>query len=365
MQTANHHPGPLTAVTPAQPAVSVVLPFEPHLRSKAELEILFQTCVSKVIARIDEEYDTELGRLVIGRLKKIFTQLNFSSFKKSVAIFISPVFEKIIYIPFAVEPRVFVSHAFNIQHVVKARIENSSFLLVNLSRYASNIYVSDGHTINRVNMNMRNNSSQVPVFPKGAAFTDRNELREILLRSFLHRTDQALQLLLKAYPLPVVITGSPKVIGEFRKISVNSNKIVKYINGYFTNADERSLKEVVNTVLNEWQQVQEKHLHQRLEAAANAGHLAIGIREVWRHANTRNASLLVVEDNYVPAAILPSVKADASYDNYSLIHNTIDDVVEKVLEAGGDIQFVKPGTLAGFDPVVLIERYSSTLQRKP
>lgn len=39
----------------------------------------------------------------------------------------------------------------------------------------------------------------------------------------------------------------------------------------------------------------------------------------------------------------------------------VDGIIEKVLEAGGDVELVKPGTLAGYEPIVLIERYTSSL----
>lgn len=363
MQTTNQQPDQLTDVMPLQPAVSVVMPFETHLRTKAEVESQFQACVNMAISQIDEHYHSELGRLVISKLKKVFARLNFSSYKKSVAIFISPVFEKIIYIPFEVRPSVFVAPTFSIQQILKAKTINRSFLLVNLSRYSSNIYLGDGVSLSRVNMNMRDENGKPVSFPKEKSYTGRNELRDMILRAFLRQTDQALHLLLKAYPLPVFITGSPKVIGEFRKISSNTNRIVKFIHGHFADANEQQLKQMLQPLQKEWQEIQYKDLHQRLETAANAGHLATGIREVWKNTKARNASLLVLEENYIPTAILHPLKTETAYNNDSLANNIIDEIVEKVLEAGGDVQLVKPGTLADYEPIVLIERYSPSLRR--
>jgi|SRR6218665_1158533 len=363
MQTTNQQSDQLTDVMPVQPAVSVVMPFEPHLRTKAGVEAIFQACVDKASLQIDRNFHNESGRLVIARLRKAFSQLNFNSFKKSVAIFASPVFEKIIYMPFGVKQVVSVMPAFDIKQIIKAKTPNRSFLLVNLSRYSSNIYVGDGFSLNRINMNMCDKDGKQAAFPKEQGYTDRNELREILLQGFLRKTDQALHLLLKAYPLPVFITGSPKVIGEFRKISINASRTVKYIHGHFTSADQQVLKEMLQPVLEEWQNIKDQDLSQRLEAAANAGHLAIGIREVWRNVKARNTSLLVLEENYSPAAILQPLKTEPGYNNYSLVNNTIDEIVEKVLEAGGDVELVKPGALTNYEPIVLIERYSSSLHR--
>lgn len=359
MQTTNQPFIQLSDVLTMQPAVSVVVPFEPHLRSKSEITTLLNNSVDRAIRQIEERYADQSGRVVISRLKNIMSQLNFSSFKKSVAIFASPVFEKIIYLPFEVEPYIQVASGFNIQEAIKAKKENKSFLLVNLSRLSSTIYLGEGASLSRVNMNMRDQPDNPVTFPKGKSFTDRNELREILLRSFMRRTDQALHLLLKAYPLPVFVTGSAKVMGEFRKISANSNRVVAYIDGYFAKADQQSLKQMLHPHLLRWQEVKRQDLLQRINTAANANHLASGIREVWKNARAKNASLLVLEEGYSPAAILHAIKTETTCTNCSVVNTTIDEIIEKVLEAGGDVEIVEPGTLAGYEPIVLIERYAS------
>lgn len=82
----------------------------------------------------------------------------------------------------------------------------------------------------------------------------------------------------------------------------------------------------------------------------------MGIREVWKQAKVQNANLLIVEEDFSPAAILHPLKA-GNYNNAALVSNTIDDIIEKVLDAGGEVRIVKPGSLSGYQPVVLIERY--------
>ena len=282
-----------------------------------------------------------------------------SYFKKSVAIFVSPVFEKIIYIPFAVKATVTVSSSFDIRQILEAKIKQQSFLVVNLGRSSSNIFLSDGISLTRLNMNIHNSQITKDVLHKDKSSTYIHEHRDQLFCDLMHRTDQVLQLLLKAYPLPVIITGSAKVIGRFRKIASNTSRIVRYIQGFFAEANEQQLKKMLAPVLNEWTEIQEKDLLQRLNAADCTGHLAIGIREVWRNASARNVSLLIVEENYIPAAIMHLLKSELFSNRYSLINNVIDDIIEKVLEADGDVELVKPGTLAGYEPIVLIKRYAS------
>mgnify|MGYP000873557078 CR=1 FL=1 len=56
MHSIKFQPGLPADVMPVHPAVTVILPFEPHLRSKTAIENEFQACVSKAIVKIDEDY---------------------------------------------------------------------------------------------------------------------------------------------------------------------------------------------------------------------------------------------------------------------------------------------------------------------
>lgn len=79
------------------------------------------------------------------------------------------------------------------------------------------------------------------------------------------------------------------------------------------------------------------HLLQQLDDARKAGKLSIGIKEVWNTATHRRASLLLVEEDY-------------PFNS----EEVIDDIMEKVLKTGGDVEFVQPGMLAAWQHIVLI-----------
>ncbi len=79
------------------------------------------------------------------------------------------------------------------------------------------------------------------------------------------------------------------------------------------------------------------HLLQQLDDARKAGKLSIGIKEVWNTATHRRGTLLLVEEDY-------------PFNS----EEVIDDIMEKVLKTGGDVEFVQPGMLAAWQHIVLI-----------
>jgi hypothetical protein len=45
------------------------------------------------------------------------------------------------------------------------------------------------------------------------------------------------------------------------------------------------------------------------------------------------------------------------YNKFSYIKDAVDDVIEKVLEHGGDVEFVEQGTLKDYQHVALVQYY--------
>jgi hypothetical protein len=111
-----------------------------------------------------------------------------------------------------------------------------------------------------------------------------------------------------------------------------------------------------------WKLVKEHFLFNQLRTAEKQGKLATGIGEVWKHANQKNARLLLIENGYMNdnpdgnriRAIFRALKDD----NPFCISDEIDQLIEKVLESGGDVEFVEDGSLDDYQRIALIKEYS-------
>ncbi|MDF2192383.1 hypothetical protein [Paraflavitalea sp. CAU 1676] len=79
-------------------------------------------------------------------------------------------------------------------------------------------------------------------------------------------------------------------------------------------------------------------LLQQLNDASITGKLSKGLKEVYNAATHRRAALLLIEEDYATSL------------------EVLDDVMEKVLKAGGDVEFVAGGMLAAYDHIILIEK---------
>ena len=183
-----------------RPAISIILPFEPNMCSSSELKYRLKFAKDKVQKELLQNYPDDTSRMMIQKLNAIINKLNFNTYSKSIAIYLSPVFEKVLYLNFAVEYKIIIDESFEIRDLVYAKKEYQEFLVLLISGEESKVYLGNPNSLKKIKSNKADcrNDIAEPV----ANFSDPSYRREVLLKKFLHQTDKEFSLLLRAYPLP-------------------------------------------------------------------------------------------------------------------------------------------------------------------
>src|ERR1700750_3212957 len=83
-------PVPAPAVRQAHPQVTLVLPFEPKMTPRAILEQKLKDWQSEVEKDLMIGYSSQEVLPVINKLRQLCRNLNFSTHKRSLALFVSP-----------------------------------------------------------------------------------------------------------------------------------------------------------------------------------------------------------------------------------------------------------------------------------
>ena len=91
--TANPEVKAIMQVAHIRPAVSIIMPFEPKMGIKSELAHGLKLAVDKVERMLRTDYPADISALVVYKLRRIIKDLNFNTHKKSIAVYVSPVFE--------------------------------------------------------------------------------------------------------------------------------------------------------------------------------------------------------------------------------------------------------------------------------
>lgn len=347
-----------------RPAVSVILPFEPRMGLKAELQYNLKHASKKVLDALQADYPPELSGLVMQKLQQLIDKVDYNTYKKSIAIFVSPVFQKLLYLDVAVEERIIVDESFEIRDLIYSKKQLHKYLLLLLSGKEMRMYLGNGGEMVRIISDKPEHAEayENDIAERVTNFSDVSDRKEVMLEKFLRHADQSLDMVLNAYPLPLFVLGTERVIGRFKQLTKHQKAIVDVLHGNYEDATPAELKKILEPVISDWKKVQVKDLLNRIEEAANKKKLAVGIKEVWHDAIRKKGQLLIVEKNYM----YPAQHSDAEdriegteelYNRFSYIKDAVDDVMEKVLEYGGDVEFVEEGVLDAYAHIVLINYY--------
>lgn len=347
-----------------RPSVSVIMPFEPKMSLKTELSQSLKYASDKVRLELFENYPAEVANLVIQKLESIIRNLNYNTHKKSIAIYVSPVFEKVLYLDLSVEEKIIIDNSFEIRDLVYSKKQLHKYLVLLLSSHESRIYLGDTTSFIRILSNRPESVfDYINDSPERVAnFSDPSTQKEILMERFLHHIDHSLDIILNAYHLPLFVLGTPRILGRFKKLTKHTGSVNEYIHGNYEEASMGELKKILQPHIQDWQMVVQRNLHNQLEEAAGRKKLAIGIKEVWHEAMNNKGKLLVVEKNYMHAAEHGGSPDQINiggepYNKFSNIKDAVDDVIEKVLQNGGDVEFVDKGSLSLFQHIALIQYY--------
>ncbi len=348
------------------PCISIVMPFDPKMNLHTELAHKLKIAVSKIEVELRSNYPEDKLKPVLEKLKRVINNLYYDTHKKTIAIFVSPLVEKIYYLDIPVEEKVIIDDSFEIRDLIYSKKQIHKFLLVELNSKWTKIYMGNGTQFIKVVSNRPANVAayQNDIPEQTGNFSDRNKRKEVMLDKFLQHTDNGLGLLLQAYDLPLFVMGTERTVGHFKKITRHADRVVRYIPGNYEHKTEAELWELMSPFIADWKTIMQADLLKQINSAADHKKLVTGINEVWKAAAKKRGRLLIVEKNYIHPAQHGAVP-EIIYSNSELldrpffIKDAVDDIIEKVLANGGDVEFVDEGFLQAYNKIALIEYYES------
>jgi hypothetical protein len=341
---------------PGSPSAVVTLPFDPKMTPKGIIETAIKDALVRAARQLMARYPQNEALPVIDKLQRLAGGLNYSTHKKSIALFVSPGTEKVLYLDEPMESRVLVDSDFRIRDLTLSGESVVQYLVLLLSGRRSKMYQSEGSGLQLIKSNSLRPSyayyNEVP--EKVANFSDPSARKQVLLDKFLHHMDEGLTAILNAYPLPVFVIATDKVSGHFARITRNDRHIAGYIHKNCMRAGEEDLLSLLQPYLRDWRIVRQQMALKQIDNALETGKLAIGIEEVNKAVRSRNNRLLVVERGLSEPGGRP-YHQDASREFY--IRDRVDAIIGQVLQYGGRVEWVDPGRLEKLGHIALIRYF--------
>lgn len=341
------------------PVISLLLPFEPKMTQRSKLTESLNNSCNKVENDLLEKYPGDTAMLMIDKLRTVIANLNFNTHKKSIAIFLSPVIEKIFYLDIPLERKISIDNDFNIRQLVYHKKQEQGFLIMMLTKKESRLYLANNGSLVRI-VTTTPRPLQLNHVPSD--ITDTAEYKKIALNQFLQYADNTLGIILKAYPLPLFIDGKEDILQAFKSITRFEHSIIKYVPSVAEDATVSDIQKMIRPFVADCSVVKQQYIVNRLKQSVDNGRLIVGVKQVWKESMKRKGMLLVVEKSYcypeqecTGEEILFNVMEP--HHSYSYVKSAVDDIIESVFENGGDVEFVEDGMLKEFEHIVLIDQH--------
>ncbi|HTN06837.1 hypothetical protein [Agriterribacter sp.] len=347
-----------------RPAVSIFLPFKPVMTSKTMLSHVIKASIDQVERQLLRDYPSEVAKLIMHKLHTLVSNINYNIYKKSIAIYVSPVFEKILYLDIEMEHKIVVDETFEIRDLLYNKKLMKNYLVLLLSGTNGKIYLGEN---NRLTLIVSPPLKPAYIYrndlpERVSNFSDISERKKIIMEKFLRHTDASLRIIMDAYKLPLFVIGPERVLGHFKKITHHKAHVIEYLTGSYHEFSVNELEKLLEPLIHNWEKVKQTDLLHKINDAADKHKLVVGPAEIWKEAMCGKGKLLIVEKNYFVSAerqnelrIIPL--PPHPYSKFSNIHDAIDDIIEKILLNSGDVEFVEDGMLPEYGGAVLIKHY--------
>ena len=253
------------------PVVALFMPFEPKMVAKNVLVQKLQLLVLEAEQKLAKGFSISVAEPVLKRLKATVKNLDYSTHKKSIAIYASAKGEKVFYLDTPLENKVVVDTSFNIRFLVEAKKNLQHYLVLVLGSNISRVYSGNGGQLVSMFTSIRKKS-------KGDYAAS--------LENFLKEIDNNLSIILNYFPsLPLFVMGSAYRLSKYKTVTQNKPHITQLIE---VNSEEIA-KDKINAALQpylcNWKNVQLEHLQCTLNNAMESNRIVTGIDQVAKTAN--------------------------------------------------------------------------------
>ncbi|MBL0153557.1 MAG: hypothetical protein IPP93_08740 [Chitinophagaceae bacterium] len=347
-----------------RPSVSVILPVIPGSGFKASLAYTLKTLPHKIELELQKKYPDDICQAVIRKLKSAIKNVDYNTRRKSIAIYISPVFEKLLYLDIALDEKIFVDESFEIRDLLYCKKQSYKCLVLLLGSKGGRICLWDNNNFLQINTgnpgDMQEHANDAP--ERVANFSDMADRKEVLMENTLHQVDRSLSSILHIYQLPLFVLGNDRVLGHFKSRSSHNAAVTEYVHGNYEEASAVQLAKILEPHITAARHFAQQHLLSQLEEAAGQKQLVCGMKAVWDAVQQKRGRLLVVEKNYMYAGPAENLQGAGTpsflpVKKNSLSADIADEAMERVLKYGGDVEFTEEGVLDAYEHIALVLYY--------
>lgn len=325
--------------------------------------IQVKNLVNQAKERLLAENERRAIAPLLSRIDELVDEIDWPHALDGLAIFASDSLCAVQYLPFEVENRVIIDETFATRDVVHALSRSPRYRVVVLSEKPTRLYEGVRDDLEEVvdhgfPMVHEGRGGERPLM--GGPGVNVSQQRDDAHRQFFRKVDAGLAAAMAGDPTPLVVVGVTRYHAFFDEVSAHTGKVIASLTGAHDKTPAHELGRMA------WPEV-DKALKERAQAwigkvneAVGANRVSSGLVQVWRAAAEGRGATVVVDANYAQPARLSDDGLDLTLVDdptpMDVLDDAVDDVIELVLQKGGEVVFVDGG-LDRHDRIALLLRF--------
>ncbi|WP_274571700.1 hypothetical protein V6667_09110 [Neisseria leonii] len=332
------------------PSVTITLPTYRTSPDNDKDVIRLKNLVGEAVGRLENEFGKRETADIVEAVNRLADSVDNEQNLDGLVIFASAEYAEMFRLPFRVPERVTIADNFLTRDLVFALNRSPLYLLTVLSEHGTRLFVGQKENLDEIEAYGFPFSIENAAADAGPS-QDISHVRDQMVTDKMREVGQALAEAQAQIPAPLAVLGVDRNIGHFKDgAAAVADKVMLYIHGGHNSDNAHELGQTV------WPQVKEALAAERLKVFDELGNakgnqlFAGGLNEVWQAAVDGRTELLVVEEDLHIAAEVSGdgrkltetadAQGECAYDDI------VDEIIEKVLAAGGRVKFVDNGSLA-------------------
>ena len=318
-------------------SVGFIIPFQPSMWDEKKIESAWNTAMQMVETKLKEKYSEECTSKISFRLKILFGKINLNTHRKSLAIFLTPDEEKIIYLSFPVKPVVFSGNFISLLDIFDSMQHDPDFYYLVLNKGYVCLYVYNNDQLSKV-------------------YQQNDDITSVNL---FKNASNTIELLNGKYEKPVFVTGRPNLVEQF----CNSEF---YSDNYFTLLYHKTpfsiqiIQSLINEINKHWRYWRSKFIVSRVLLAQKSNGLISHVEAVLQ-ALRRSADGFLLIDNRLKNQVHKSISGKIVFQ----LADDVECLIEKFLARGNRFEITETDILKDMGGIVLLKYASLDIQGGP
>jgi Bacterial archaeo-eukaryotic release factor family 3 len=358
-----------------QPCLSIILPTRKLSPEREQNQEIIHQGITKAkeLLKASASWPIEKIKLIESKLNAQIEGIDPNHLEEGLGIFVSPNLAETVLFPFPVQEKIYLQNTFETRDVGYLHQLSEIFLVLTLTKKEVRLYKSSEHGLLEIeNEDFPMEFVEEYEYAKPArglsyssaskGFVPDNSItKEMRFLIFLKALDSKIEKHVQ-YNRMLIVNGVREVISDFMKITKHNTSVAGKIIGHYKHVNPE-LDKMARHAFHEFRANKKQALIHSIHEHIGSRTAAIGLPEVWKNANEGKGLTLAVEKDFVCRGyVTPDHEEELHLSppagTYRIIHDAVDDVIEKVLEKKGEVIFVDDRDLSDMGHIAMTLRYS-------